>query len=570
MIARFLTGIFLAFIVCFAAVAEERITSFDVVVDVQKNGDYIVTETIAVEVEGREIRRGIFRDIPRFLTVDKSKVAQKFKVLSVERDGNAEKYETSNEDNAYRIRIGKSDTLLDHGHHIYKISYKADNQIRRRADADEVYWNTTGTYWSFPIDTVTAKIILPDETDIKDVNAYTGQRGSTRTDYKYSANGKAHSFETTRQLSRREGMTVSLIFEKGVISPLSSAQKRGLWWIKNASVLVLSLSLFGILGFYMRAWSRVGRDPVKDPVFARYEPPADYSPAAVSHIHFKGFSKNRALIASLMSLAIKKRIHIDADKKKTTITTLEHDGEDLPDLSPEQADLLEDMFSQNEMSLTLDRSENPDFHRTNTAFQRNVKNKFSKDYFRWNAGYPIAGAFFSIIALIAAAVFSFGVWKPTYWIILACLVILNILFVILMPAPTKKGQKIMSEIEGFKLYLETAEKLSLNAVKVGSDAPPMMTVKRYEKFLPYAVALGVEKPWTKHFQAALPVEASSYAPTWTTGHMGGQNISRSLNSMVSNISSGVSHAAPQASNSSGGGGGGFSGGGGGGGGGGGW
>ena len=84
----------------------------------------------------------------------------------------------------------------------------------------------------------------------------------------------------------------------------------------------------------------------------------------------------------------------------------------------------------------------------------------------------------------------------------------------LMPAPTKKGAKINSEIEGFKLYLETAEKLRLNSAKVGTDQVPPMTIERYEAFLPYAVALDVEKPWTKHFEKTLPVDAENYRPAY--------------------------------------------------------
>jgi len=119
--------------------------------------------------------------------------------------------------------------------------------------------------------------------------------------------------------------------------------------------------------------------------------------------------------------------------------------------------------------------------------------------------------------------------------------------------------------------MEKAEKLQLNAVEVGGDAPPPMTLERYETFLPYAVALGVEKPWTKHFERLIPDVAKDYDPAWTNmnartfGSIGGMT-----DNMVSSMSSGVSTALPQSSSSSGSGGGGFSGGGGGGGGGGGW
>jgi len=117
--------------------------------------------------------------------------------------------------------------------------------------------------------------------------------------------------------------------------------------------------------------------------------------------------------------------------------------------------------------------------------------------------------------------------------------------------------------------METAERLQLNAVKIGSEAPPPMTKERYERFLPYAVALGVEKPWTQHFERLIPQEAANYHPTWTNMSTN-QSLGALTGAMVANMSSGVASALPQSSSSSGSGGGGSSGGGGGGGGGGGW
>ena len=46
------------------AQAVERILQFISDVKVERNGDLLVTETIRVQAEGREIRRGILRDFP--------------------------------------------------------------------------------------------------------------------------------------------------------------------------------------------------------------------------------------------------------------------------------------------------------------------------------------------------------------------------------------------------------------------------------------------------------------------------------------------------------------------------
>jgi hypothetical protein len=68
-----------------------------------------------------------------------------------------EPYTVEQEGNAYRIRIGDADVLLDYGDHTYVIEYEVKNQIRYFDDHDELYWNVTGSYWLFPIEAASAR-----------------------------------------------------------------------------------------------------------------------------------------------------------------------------------------------------------------------------------------------------------------------------------------------------------------------------------------------------------------------------------------------------------------------------
>lgn len=206
----------------------------------------------------------------------------------------------------------------------------------------------------------------------------------------------------------------------------------------------------------------------------------------------------------------------------------------------------------------------------NEGFKRLLGKDYGAPYFKWNRGFLFFAVILSVLALLAAAKLSVE-WSPLRTGLVVALFAMAIAASYFLPAATRKGQDIRTQIEGFRLYLKTAEQLQLNAVKVGGDAPPPMTVERYERFLPYAVALGVEKPWTDHFEALLPREAGDYRPGWTSSNFSGSGSLGNFNSaLVSSLSSGVSSAMPKSSSSSGSGGGGSSGGGGGGGGGGGW
>jgi len=150
----------------------------------------------------------------------------------------------------------------------------------------------------------------------------------------------------------------------------------------------------------------------------------------------------------------------------------------------------------------------------------------------------------------------------------------NGLFLYLLRAPTDVGRKVMDQIEGLRLYIETAEsaRLNMNAPEITSD--------RFEALLPYAVALGLEKPWAEAFEAALKRAypnadnpATFYRPSWSNNsNWSGSNIGNAVSSSVAAATGAFASSVPVSSSGSSGfsGGGGGSGGGSGGGGGGGW
>jgi len=179
----------LILVTCFfgtTASAKERITNFDVIIKVEQNGDIIVTETIGIIKEGVQINRGIFRDLPRSYKTDDGNFPYKYKINAVRRDGAEEKYERSISGNAIRVRIGDADKILENGPHTYVIDYTVKNQVRYFENYDEVYWNVTGSYWAFPIDSASVQIQLPPGGNFHQQSGYTGPQGSTSQDYNFT------------------------------------------------------------------------------------------------------------------------------------------------------------------------------------------------------------------------------------------------------------------------------------------------------------------------------------------------------------------------------------------------
>jgi uncharacterized membrane protein YgcG len=150
---------------------------------------------------------------------------------------------------------------------------------------------------------------------------------------------------------------------------------------------------------------------------------------------------------------------------------------------------------------------------------------------------------------------------------------LNVLFHHLLKAPTLAGRALMDRVEGFKMFLT-----AVDADRLQTIARPDKTAQLFERFLPYAFALGVEHAWAQQFAQVLAQAASaggsggtSYSPSWYSGAaLASFSATDFTSSFSSSFSSAISSSSAAPGSSSGSGGGGSSGGGGGGGGGGGW
>lgn len=173
----------------------------------------------------------------------------------------------------------------------------------------------------------------------------------------------------------------------------------------------------------------------------------------------------------------------------------------------------------------------------------------------------LAGEVFGIFAMTQMT----SVWAAP---LLFALAGTSWLFSWLLKQPTGAGQKVRDQIDGFRMYLETAEGDALRQA-------PAKTPQLFEKLLPFAIALGVEHAWSERFagvlQAAAERDGAAAEPHWYRGQSWNRIGASAFTSMVgSSLSSAVSSSSVAPGSKSGSGGGGSSGGGGGGGGGGGW
>ena len=137
------------------------------------------------------------------------------------------------------------------------------------------------------------------------------------------------------------------------------------------------------------------------------------------------------------------------------------------------------------------------------------------------------------------------------------------LFHYLLKAPTAAGAKVLDQIEGFRMFLNTAEKDRLEILN-----PPHVTPEVFERFLPYAIALDCENQWSKKFEAEAAAAGMTpnqsggyYSPYWYSGGRAGNFGSGVAAGLGASLAASAASAATAPGSSSGSGGGGFSGGG---------
>ena len=617
------------------AQAAETILDFHSDIQVQRNADVVVEETIRVRAEGNKIRRGIYRDIP---TDYKDRYGNRYRVglevLAVRRDGRTEPYHTERRANGLRIYIGEESVRLRPGDYEYRLRYRTDRQLGFFADHDELYWNVTGNAWDFPIAQASARVRLPAGVPMVDVHAeaYTGRSGAKGQDYEawIDPDGAAE-YRTTRRLQPREGLTIVAAWPKGYVDQPSREQQLDYFLTDNREALLGAGGLLALLLYYWASWLRVGRDPPAGVIFPRYEPPRDYSPAALRYVRRMGYD-HKTFATAVVNLAVKGYLRIEESSKD--VFALEKTGDRMQGrAAPGEGAIASALFGSGTHRITLARSNHAQLAKALKAHRRALQVALEKSHFLHNAVYLVPGIVISVALLVAvilalpdgqqrslsafmcvwlsgwtigvaavvhravtawraphgvlsgafATLFAlpfvagevFGIWilatqgSPAVVAVILGVVGINYAFYHWLKAPTLRGRELLDEIEGFRLYLSVAEQEELNF-----KHPPEKTPALFERYLPYALALDVEQEWSARFSDVLAragADGTTYRPGWYHGSsLHSHNFAGLATAVGGGLGSAIASASTPPGSSSGGGGGGSSGGGGGGGGGGGW
>lgn len=537
------------------------INHFDSSIKILPNSTLIVQEKINITTDGRSIKHGIFRDFPiKYKTSAGQDVGIVFHVTSTEINNVTVPYHTQLLANGIRVYIGSYNRILPAATYTFTLGYTVSDELGFFQDHDELYWNVTGNGWPYPINEAKIAVQLPGDAIhyLKGYTAYTGPQGSREKNYQASVMDDEVIFQTTKSLDSHEGFTIVLGWSKGFVTPLPFLEK-----IYSTTPLILLSGLVFLLIYYGIVWFRYGRDPVGRVVVPIYEPPAGFTPSALRYILKMGFDE-KVLTADIINLAVKGCLSIKESKESIKYTLIKQPNFN-EELSSEEQILVNYLFKNSDEAILKN---SPELISMLGLYCKELKRKYENKYFIINTKYFLIGIFISMIpfglfmALYQDDFVTKGQWIFYFiliWLFFAC----NLLFRYLLRRPTALAQELIYTIKGFKLFLNATERDRLNFRN-----PPDRTPELFERYLPYALALGVAQAWTEQFNNLLIL--NNYQPSWYTGTRAGPFDARIFSLVMAGSFQNTISSSTSAPGSSSGFGGGSSGGGGGGGGGGGW
>ena len=200
------------------------IRHFDEQVVISPDGTIEVTETIEAEFIGSNWH-GIFRTIPvEYVTPQGLNYTLFLEPLSITDDaGQPLKYEQSRRGRNAKFKIYVPNP--DNATRTVVLHYHVLNALTFFEDHDELYWNVTGNEWEAPIEHASAKIELPAGVTGLHATSYSGPFGSRAQDAEVESRSNFVEFRSTHSLEFHEGLTAVVGWDKGFVHEPTANQK---------------------------------------------------------------------------------------------------------------------------------------------------------------------------------------------------------------------------------------------------------------------------------------------------------------------------------------------------------
>jgi uncharacterized membrane protein YgcG len=498
---------------------ELRILNFHSDLTVLPDSMLDVTETIRVGFSGSW--QGLFRTIPVEYDgpggFNYSLFLSDVKATEATPTGEALRIEKSRQGRNIEFKIYVPNA--NDATRVIVLHYRVENALRYFDDHDELYWNVTGTDWQVPIEAATAHIILPAGVTGLHASDYTGVFGSRAQDASVETLGPNVDIRTTRSLAFREGLTVVVGWDKGLVHAPDTSERISQFLASNWA-LAIPLLAFPLM-FWL--WRSRGRDPRVGSIAVQYEPPAGLSPGEAGTL-VDNTAAMRDIVATIVDLAVRGYLSIEEQNKehlmglfanKEYVFHLGKKPAEWGGAKPHEILLMAGLFD-NGMSdqVSLSELQNQFYKKLPPIRDAILDALVERGYYAHRpdrvrqsfvaAGF-VVGAMLFVLGNYAAQ--QYGMAPLAFFV--AAIVTGAIIagFGWVMSARTADGVRALHNVLGFEDFLGHVEVDRMERLE--------KTPATFEKYLPYAMALGVEKKWVGAFQGIF-----TQPPAWFQGPPG--------------------------------------------------
>ena len=502
---------------------------FDVNITVLPNGDFVVEEIQEITFTSGQFHFG-YRNIP----MDRLDNITDVEVW----EGSRQYRQGASGEYTYYTSVDEGDFTIhwefpytSNSSHTFTLRYTVQGGLRYYEGGDQLYWKAVYADRSFPVNRSTVTVRLPPGATAGPVEAY-----STQAEIR--GQGSDTVFFTAQEtVDPGQEFEVRVQFPHGIVQGTESSwqaayDRRAEWEESYKPLADVGVGLLGALllvggpASVLLLWYLRGRDPrVSLPASYLTEPPSDDLPGlAGTLVDEKADMED--IIATLVDLARRGYLTIEEERKSILFGadydfTFRRTGKPTDALLAYERTLLSRVFGRrDERRMSALRNK---FYTAVPKIQRQIydeavkrgyfqasPDKVRKRYLAIGIGLLVVSgiAGFCLLALLLDYVGT--IICPAIGLGVTAIGI--IIVGQFMPAKTRAGAEQSVRWQAFKRYLEQIERYT--DLSQATD--------QFEKYLPYAIAFGLDKSWVRKFSrvetAYVPV------PMWyvpTPVHTGG-------------------------------------------------
>lgn len=550
-------------------------------------GTLSVREQLRLDNDG-SLAPGFFRDFPHLYQDDGRRRISALEITGVQVNGEDFPWLLTAIPGGRRLQVGGPDNPLPTGEFLLTIAYTLDRQVAAAGELEELNWQVPGSRWPQAVGQAKFSLELPTElAQVQPLrSAFTRKGGATASNaFHYVDESGRLVFASAGPLDPGENLHLSVAWPAGLLPPVSLADK-AVWLLRDnatgaAALLVFALFLVGTIVTARRR----GRSPR----VAASAPPDKCSPALLRYLRL-GTYDNRAFTAAILSLAVKGSLMIVEEEGNYALVS----SGIRPYLAPDEEALVQTLFAKK--MAVFPAKDWSLLKAARRAHGRSVSRQ-ARDLLRRRRGaaYTLAvlGALAAMgsgwllpavpgvriglvgfvlwaavlagvalrtgillpalvdergrkvvalvliveLAIAGAITYLWGDWLAASYDWLAILAILGItaasaaLSRVLL-TPSSQGRELLAQARGFREWL-------LEKERPGG-------LSRFEKYLPYAVALDAVSRWGRRF--GMPKRKGSFSPRWYQGSRWHTINAETLAASLSLMEAGVTGQRPEEAN----------------------